>query len=311
MKKTLLFVSMLAFGSSFAQNCSELFISEYVEGSGNDKALEIYNPTANAIDLTGYRIERYSNGQSTSAGTNGQDVGGVLNLSGSIAPYSTFVIVNGVGVTSTATGSSPAATPALQAMADLLDGVYPAPLFMNGNDAIALFNGATMIDLLGKIGDASMASSQSWSDAFPYDGSAGAWWTKDQTLFRKASIKMGVTVNPDPFIVTAEWDSLPKDTWTGLGIHTCDCLADVKELANNTSFVVYPNPSLDGSFTVNTSENIQSIEVVNVVGQTIKREVLNTSSKSKEVQTSLPKGMYVVKINYLNGTFSQTNLVIR
>jgi hypothetical protein len=305
MKKTLLFVSMLAFGSSFAQNCSELFISEYVEGSGNDKALEIYNPTGNAIDLTGYRIERFSNGDATSA------AGGVLNLSGSIAPYSTFVIVNGVGVTSTATGSSPAATPALQDMADLLDGAYPAPTFMNGNDAIALFNGSTMIDLLGKIGDASMVSSQSWSDAFPYDGSAGAWWTKDQTLFRKASIKVGVSVNPDPFIVTAEWDSLPKDTWTGLGSHTCDCLAGVKELTSNASFVIYPNPSADGSFTVNASEQIQSIEVMNVVGQTMAEEVINTYSKSKEVQTSLPKGMYVVKINYLNGTFSQTNLVIR
>ena len=69
----------------FAQ-CDELFISEYVEGSGNNKALEIYNPTASAIDLSGYRIERFSNGSGTSAS------GGVLNLSGSIAANSALLL---------------------------------------------------------------------------------------------------------------------------------------------------------------------------------------------------------------------------
>ena len=34
-----------------AQDCTELFISEYVEGSHNNKALEIYNPTDTDIDL--------------------------------------------------------------------------------------------------------------------------------------------------------------------------------------------------------------------------------------------------------------------
>jgi predicted extracellular nuclease len=40
----LLFLSIASFGQ-----CSDLFISEYVEGSGNNKALEIYNPTNAAI----------------------------------------------------------------------------------------------------------------------------------------------------------------------------------------------------------------------------------------------------------------------
>ena len=31
---------------------SELFFSEYIEGSSNNKALEIYNPTDNAINLS-------------------------------------------------------------------------------------------------------------------------------------------------------------------------------------------------------------------------------------------------------------------
>ena len=41
--------------------CSEIFISEYIEGWSNNKALELYNPTNAAVDLSDYRLERYSN----------------------------------------------------------------------------------------------------------------------------------------------------------------------------------------------------------------------------------------------------------
>ncbi len=305
MKKSLLLFSLIS-SAAFSQNCSELFISEYVEGTGNDKALELYNPTGTAVNLSGYRLERFSNGESTSA------LGGVLNLSGSIAPYSAFVIVNGVGVTSTATGSSPAAATALQAMADLLDGAYPAPTFMNGNDAIALFNGTAMIDLFGKTGDASMTSSQSWSDEFPYDGSVGAWWTKDQTLYRKATIKKGVTVNPDPFIVTTEWDSLPKDTWTGLGAHTCDCFLGINELGSTVSYVVYPNPSADGQLSISANENIEAIEIIDIIGQVVYNEELTEVAKNKMINTSkLVKGMYTVRMRFNNNEVALTNLIVQ
>jgi predicted extracellular nuclease len=305
MKKTLLFVSALTFGASLAQaqNCSEIFISEYVEGSGNDKAIELYNPTATAINLSGYRVERFSNGQATSA------TGGVLNLSGTIAPYSAFVIANGQ---TTSTPSSPACSLVLQGMADLLDGVYPAPTYMNGNDAIALFNGANMIDLMGKTGDASMTSAQSWSDQFPYDGSAGAWWTKDHTLTRKASVKTGVTTNPATFIVTTEWDSLPQDTWTGLGAHTCDCLLGLTEVTNSVSFTVYPNPVVDGQFAINASEAIESVQIINLLGQVVITENFNDFTKSKMINAAiLNKGMYTVKLKFSNNSVSQTNLVVQ
>ena len=302
MKKTLLFVSVMALGTSFAQNCSDLFISEYVEGSGNDKALELYNPTSATINLTGYRIERFSNGQATSAS------GGILSLTGSVAPYSTFVITNGQTSTSP---SSPACSPALQAMADQLDGVYPAPTYMNGNDAIVLFKNAVIIDIFAKTGDASISTSESWSDEFPYDGSVGAWWTKDQTLVRKATVMAGVSVNPDPFIVTVEWDSLPKDTWTGLGSHTCDCLLGVNELNSNVSFVVYPNPTNEGQFAVNASENIEQVEVINMVGQVVLSQTNTVLSKKIQLDSSkLNNGMYAVKIRFSNNSISQTSLII-
>ena len=303
MKKNLLLLSFFAATFSFAQNCSELFISEYVEGSGNNKALEIYNPTASAIDLSGYSIERFSNGSGTSAS------GGVLNLSGSIAANSAFVIANGQITTST---SSPACDPILQAMADQLDGVYPAPTYMNGNDAIALFNGSTMIDILGKTGDASMTSSSGWGDEFPYDGSVGAVWTENHTLVRKASVQIGVSANPSSFIVSNEWDSLPQNTWSNLGTHVCSCISGVSDLVNSVSFAVYPNPSADGLFSISSSESIEFIEVVNILGQVVISEKKSSNTKFSTIDSSnLTKGIYSVRLYLSDASVAQANIIIQ
>ncbi|HTL81110.1 MAG TPA: lamin tail domain-containing protein, partial [Bacteroidia bacterium] len=64
MKKFLL--AIISLGSTvFAHSqCNDLFISEYDEGTSNSKALEIYNPTPDSIDLSNYRLVRYSNGSS-------------------------------------------------------------------------------------------------------------------------------------------------------------------------------------------------------------------------------------------------------
>lgn len=81
MNKLLLAFALLISTFSFAQlsDCNDLFISEYVEGWSNNKALEIYNPTDAAIDLSAYMVIRYSNG-STSASS-----GNAVQLTGTIA----------------------------------------------------------------------------------------------------------------------------------------------------------------------------------------------------------------------------------
>ena len=70
-------------------DCSDLFFSEYVEGYGQNKAIEIYNPTTAPIDLSDYQIERYSNGATNSS------AGGVTNLTGMLVSGDAFVITNG------------------------------------------------------------------------------------------------------------------------------------------------------------------------------------------------------------------------
>jgi len=304
MKKLLLSVLALASYLTINAQCTELFISEYVEGTGNDKALEIYNPTNAAINLSGYRIERFSNGSSSSS------AGGVLNLSGTIAAHDVFVIANGQ---TTGSSSSPACSPALQAMADQLDGVYPAPTYMNGNDAIVLFHNSTIIDIFGKTGDAAMTTSNGWSDAFPYDGSAGTIWTENHTLVRKATVTQGVTTNPSTFIVTTQWDSLPVNTWTGLGTHACACSSvGIAEKDNTVSVVIFPNPSANGYFNILTGAAIRNIEVYNVVGQQVIAQKGNNADKAAMVETAgLPTGIYFVKVLMANDKTATVKITIQ
>src|SRR5436190_14740875 len=50
---------------------SDLFISEYVEGTSNDKAIEIYNGTGSNITFSSgpYTLEVYANGSATATST--------------------------------------------------------------------------------------------------------------------------------------------------------------------------------------------------------------------------------------------------
>ncbi len=73
--------------ASFAQ-CDDLFFSEYVEGYANNKALEIYNPTDEAVNLSDYAIARASNG-STAPSSNQ-----VISLPDAmLEPNDVFVVV--------------------------------------------------------------------------------------------------------------------------------------------------------------------------------------------------------------------------
>ena len=291
MKKTLLSLSLIAVALvGKAQNCSDLIISEYVEGSGNSKAMEFYNPTANTISLNNYRLVRYSNGSST--GTDSTD------LVGSINSYSTFVIANGVGVTSGTTATSPACSPVLQALAQQIDGAYPSPTFMNGDDALVLVRKSpyARIDIFGKIGE---QPATAWSDVAPYDGTLGKWWTKDHSLQRKATIKQGVMTNPAQFNVKLEWDSLPKDNWTNVGIHACDCSipSGLKEVSKSLSVKVFPNPSNGNEIAFVSSKNINSIDLINAIGQIVYSfNSLTTESTVVLKNLGIAKGVYYALI---------------
>ncbi|QOG04404.1 endonuclease [Flavobacterium sp. MDT1-60] len=115
--------------SSGTGTATDLLFSEYIEGSGNNKALEIANNTGSSVSLSAYTIKKQTNGAgSWSTG---------LTLSGTLTTGSKFVIVN--SSISSACFSTSAANISTTA----------TELTFNGNDAVGLFKNGVLIDIIG------------------------------------------------------------------------------------------------------------------------------------------------------------------
>jgi len=306
MKQILLSVSVLFAMSVNAQDCSELFVSEYVEGPGQNNAIEIYNPTSATIDLSAYSINRYSG---SGGGTNPE----IWQLSGSIASGGVFVVGNGqldsVWVDN-AYWSVPVDPIFYSLLGNHCNGDYDenSTFYFNGDDAMTLEKGGIIIDIFGKVGE---DPGKAWTDdatAGYTDANGGTWWTKRQTLVRKASVKQGVSVNPILFNPTLEYDSLPDATYSGMGTHTCDC-SNTTALNENesTSYVMYPNPVVKGGVvSLNSNSKIQTIRVTNILGGKVMS--LNTNSIST---SDLSKGTYIISIEFSDGRLKENKLVIK
>ena len=304
MKKILLSFAVVFALTTNAQilDCSDLFISEYVEGPGNNNAIEIFNPTNSSIDLSSYSVNRYK----------GDDNGSLSEtwpLSGMIAAGEALSIGNGqLDSVWVSTYWSLPVDPVFYAACDMHgSGTYPTPFYFNGDDAITIEKGANIIDILGKVGeDPGLAWTDDASAGYT-DANGGTWWTKRQTLVRKASVKKGITMNPIVFNPTLEYDSLPDGTYSGLGTHSCDCIISTLNDKEEVSYVMYPNPALKGSaVSVNAKAKIENIELINVLGEKI---VVN---KSSVISTdNLSKGTYIITMKFNDGREVNDKLIIK
>ncbi len=178
------------FGSGAANAApTDLFFSEYIEGTSNNKALEIYNGTAAAIDLAtgGYTIQMYFNG-SSAAGLS-------IALTGSVASGDVRVVAQS------------AADPAILAQADQTNGAG----WFNGDDAVVLRKGGTSGPILDVIGQIGFDPGTEWG--------SGLTSTADNTLRRKTAIEAGDTNGGDVFDPAVEWDGFATNTFENLGAH--------------------------------------------------------------------------------------------
>lgn len=320
MKKLLLLtLSIFIVTSMFAQECSDLFISEYVEGTGNNKALELYNPTNAAIDLSDYKLVRYSNGGTTPYS---------VNLSGSIAAKSTYVAVldkrdpNG-------TGFEAPIDSALMFKADtFLCPVYEVNrmMYFNGNDAVTIEKISTgnVVDLFGFVGPPMTSDDNGWgslNDTTITYNSGGVpteytiqnyivgplfWlsWTENNTLIRKTNVGEGVKMNPDPyFVVFEEWDSIPVNTFDSLGFHNCDCSTfDISENFVQSEVNIYPNPVVNGELTIEASEVIEDIKIIDVTGKVVEyRQTEGQRGSLKIIIGEGRSGFFFVNVNLSSG----------
>ncbi|MFZ6646864.1 ExeM/NucH family extracellular endonuclease [Undibacterium sp. TJN25] len=171
-------------------NDPELFFSEYVEGSATNKAMEIYNPTQNAVDLSAYKVSLYSNGKAT--------VQSSLTLSGTIAPGATLVLYN--------SGTTAALVNTIKGNKLVANGV----INFNGDDAVTLEKNGNVVDSFGQVG-VEPANGKSWVSPTNADVV-----TMDKTLRRKSGIVHG-SIPPAAWDPAQEWDVFPVDTFSGLG----------------------------------------------------------------------------------------------
>ncbi|MFN4914195.1 MAG: lamin tail domain-containing protein [Sphingomonadales bacterium] len=252
MKNTFFALIGLLTAAGVQAQCNELFISEYIEGTRNNKAIEIYNPGPNSIDLSNYRFTRWQNGSAV-WGSQYSDV-----LSGTIGSNQVKVLVIDRRDT-TQTGQDTPVTYNLRIKADLfLSKDYNTSFSMsfNGDDALSLDKktpGTTQwvpVDIFGKIGQQPQLPSNpgrtiGWSDSFPHNTGLGLWCTIDKTLIRKASVTGGVKTNPANFNPRKEYEVYPVNTFDSLRTHNCICNkfpAKVKTL-QAAVLQVFPNPT--------------------------------------------------------------------
>ena len=294
---------MVTFGLNGQNNiCSDLFISEYVEGPANNNAIEIYNPTSLDMDLTGYTINRYGNGSSSDPE--------VWQLSGIINSGDVIVVGNGQqdSVWVSTYWSLPVEPTFFALLNDHCSGDYSAnnTFYFNGDDAITLEKNGTIIDIFGKVGeDPGMAWTDDVTSGYT-DANGGTWWTKRQTLVRKAFVQSGVTQNPILFNPTLEYDSLPDATYTSLGAHNCDCFgtSNISENLLEPSYVLYPNPARKGSsVTLKSNIDVEEIILKNIIGEEVFFNKIIYTDK-------LSTGVYLLQIRFSNGQNSVSKLIV-
>jgi len=176
--------------SSFA---SDLIISEYLEGSSSNKAIEIFNGTGSMINLNQYSLKLATNGAVWSTTT---------TLSGNLNHNDVYVVAN---------------NSANQNIINLAD--YSASSAnvcnFNGNDAVGLFKNGTLIDLFG-VYNGSTAN-------FSVAGISSA--AVDHTLCRKSSVKNPTTdwnISAGSNSTDSQWSVFSLDDISNLGSHTMD-----------------------------------------------------------------------------------------
>ncbi|MFV1882996.1 MAG: T9SS type A sorting domain-containing protein [Balneola sp.] len=178
-----------------AVNAQDVFISEYIEGSSSNKALELYNGSTEEVNLENYLLLRSNNGAPDWSS-------GEFRLKGLLASGAVYVIAN------------PSANQVILDLADTTDAIT----FYNGDDAIGLFkidgSDTTLIDIFGKLGE---DPGTGWDVA----GVASA--TGEHTLVRKPNFESGNTVPLASFGTNetfSEWTVLDQDDFSNLGSHT-------------------------------------------------------------------------------------------
>ena len=254
--------SLLLLSISFGN----IFISEYSEGSSNNKYIEIYNGSTMSVDLSSYSIKLSRNGAGWGMyDETTNESGFVQALSGNLVSGDVYILAadqaDGTILSSTDLPLS-----------------YPSVCHFNGNDAIGLFQNDQLIDVVGN-------ESEDPGDGWTIAGTGDA--TKEYTIVRKASV---VDPNTDwvqsagSTVEDSEWIVYAQNTWAYVGFHIMgDGGENVAPIANagaDQSVLFGTTVMLDGSLSVDPDGSIISYEWTQIEGETVSITNNNQSSAS-------------------------------
>ncbi|MBZ4044735.1 endonuclease [Flavobacterium hibisci] len=214
--------------SSGTGTATDLLFSEYIEGSGNNKALEIANNTGSSVNLSAYTIKKQTNG----AGS--WSIG--LALTGTLATGNKFVVVNSSMSSSCFSTSS----------ANISTTV--TELTFNGNDAVGLFKNGILIDIIGTFsgGTANFAA--------------------DVTLRRKSTVTspsttFNLNTQWDSFSQDTCNNLASKKTLIAE-------IENEEIISDSNKILIYPNPSDGNlNIRLGNSDKPYSIEIISLSGQ--------------------------------------------
>ena len=274
-----LLVCALVGASGASAASSDLFFSEYVEGSSNNKALEIFNDTGAPVDLAAgaYNVQMFFNGSATAGLT--------INLTGTVADDDVFVVAQA------------SANASILAVADQTNGSG----WFNGDDAVVLRKGTTVLDVIGQIG---FDPGTEWG--------TGLTSTADNTLRRKPSIVAGDTNGSDAFDPSIEWDGFATDTFDGLGAHTVTggnapvvvtCPPPLSVLQGAAGTAAVSATDADGTVTSLTLGPVSPAPAsgsISLTGVTPAAAVGGTASGTLSVGANVPAGSYAVEVDAVN-----------
>jgi hypothetical protein len=186
-------ITILAAGQT-----TDLLISEYIEGSGNNKALEIYNGTGADVDLSNYQVWKISNGGNWPENT--------LSLSGTLSDGDVYVIYNS------------SSDPVIVAEGDLTW----TQANWNGDDAVGIAkdDGTGTFVLIDAVGEEGSDPGSGWTVA----GIANA--TKNHTLVRKPAICSPTTdwnTSRGTNSNDAQWIVYDQNNFSFIGAHQANC----------------------------------------------------------------------------------------
>ena len=245
-----------------------LFLSEYIEASsGSHKAIEIYNPTGETVDLSAYSVKHSRNGAGWGMYDSDTEYPEFTHqLNGSLPSGDVYVLA--------ADQANPLTI--LPVTDDSLS--YPSVVHFNGDDAIGLFHNDILIDVIGV-----EVEEGAWDVAGVSSG------TQDHKLVRKATVITGNTDwsvsagtnadNSEWVVETADADDQFNIT---LGSHIFgtggENIAPFASAGYNQNVLVGSEVILDGSGSTDPDGTIESYNWTQTAGTLVE---LSSSSNSE------------------------------